>query len=122
VTTLQLEALNRPTFELLSPQKPVWGEPCNGCGYCCQNSACEISQQITGDSPLSGCSLLEWDGANYRCGAIRMAGLISAEHAVFLRRKLGVGFGCDSEAGSADLIAFQRWNAERGRTRKADAA
>lgn len=93
------------SFVVLSPQKPQWGDSCNGCGFCCQNYACEISQKITGESPFAGCTLLEWDGAQYRCGAIRMAGLIGSEESAFLAFKLGVGFGCDSEAGTSDLLA-----------------
>ena len=96
---------NGASFVVLTPHKPLWGEPCNGCGVCCQRSACEIAQKVAGDSEFGPCSLLEWDGSRYRCGALRMA-LAMGEVAVsIIRSKLGIGYGCDSEVCAEDTAA-----------------
>lgn len=99
-------------FVLLTPRKPAWGDPCNGCGMCCQSSACQIAQRVSGDIPGTPCSLLEWDGAKYRCGALRIADSLGATEGAFLRMKLGVGFGCDAEATTEDMLRRMQFEAQ----------
>lgn len=93
-------------FVLLSTQKPPKGEPCNGCGACCQNEACLLSVNLLG-STAAPCIALEFDGEQYRCGLV-----VRPSHYFGLNRfadeylrpnismLLGVGKGCCSEMGA----------------------
>lgn len=84
--------------------KPDSGEACNGCGYCCHEEACLISQELL-HSSLAPCIALEWDGERFNCGmSIRPAhylGITFEEANVVLvpmvHRLLGIGKGCDSD-------------------------
>lgn len=100
-------------FVLLTPRKPLWGEQCNRCGACCQNHACEIGQAVAGHSPFEACTLLEWDGERYRCGAVRLADTIDDTAGAYLRLRLGIGFGCDSEMTAKDSVARKQEDACR---------
>lgn len=92
------------------PIKPAFGAPCNGCGYCCQTEACELSRKFL-DSDKAPCIALEQDGGRYYCGLVRDPGrylglpdegwrhaaareVLSHEFAFALR----LGAGCDSES------------------------
>ena len=99
------------SFVLLSPQKPTEGAPCNGCGYCCQNVACELSVEFL-KSSIAPCIALEWDGRLYRCGLVvhpskylkvPISGdaFLGSEIAI----TLGIGSGCDSIMGRVEEIA-----------------
>jgi hypothetical protein len=88
-------------FVLLSPQKPREGQPCNGCGYCCQNETCLIGRMITGSTAEGPCALLDWDGSRYLCGALQITRRIGTAESHYLRLRMGIGIGCDSEMGSA---------------------
>ena len=57
-------------FVILSNQKPAFGAPCNGCGYCCQNEACSLAVDRLGVRPSDPCPALEWNGSEYRCGMV----------------------------------------------------
>lgn len=96
-------------FVILSQQKPNMGEPCNGCGFCCQNEACQLSVDYIGSS-VAPCVALEWDGVSrYECGLVlhplryvRQGDRIVPDDLLgpMFRHMLGVGRGCDS--GSKD--------------------
>lgn len=101
------------TFVILSPPKPAKGEPCNGCGYCCQAEACRLSTYWL-KSDVTPCIALEWNGAQYRCGLLRdpsryiFGEHIEQIHSILIdgvggadgfRYLLGVGRGCDAEMG-----------------------
>ena len=33
-------------FVILTPRKPLYGEPCNGCGICCQSMCCGVALDL----------------------------------------------------------------------------
>lgn len=88
--------------------KPPFGSPCNGCGGCCQQSLCPISEAFFGqeDGP---CPALEPTAGAYRCGLMASphayAPVQTARHgaaamAAAVALWVGAGMGCDAqEAG-----------------------
>lgn len=42
--------------------------PCVGCGWCCQDNPCEVSQQAFGY--VRRCPALKWTGARYICDLV----------------------------------------------------
>ena len=51
-------------------QKPPHGQPCNGCGWCCQAELCPLAQAIFGEPVVRACPALEQDGERYVCGLV----------------------------------------------------
>lgn len=51
-----------------SLNKPVYGDKCNGCGYCCMMKPCSISLFIYNDPEK--CPALVFREGKYRCGLI----------------------------------------------------
>jgi len=94
-------------FVILTPQKPAYGLPCNGCGHCCQAQPCALALDLIGADIRCPCPALEWHGDRYRCGLVLrpnhyipglaekpwVNGMLSAT----FRAMLGVGCGCDSD-------------------------
>lgn len=89
----------------LSPEKPVYGAPCNGCGICCAAAPCPVAFvflfQFRGK-----CRALLWQGDRYVCGMV-----FSPDHYVklitgrwresggrFFASRIASGAGCDSYA------------------------
>lgn len=84
-------------------QKPTFGSACNGCGYCCKEQACWISENLL-QSTVAPCIALETDGERYFCGMVRnpshylqlkFDGNAMLQPMIFAA--LGVGKGCDSD-------------------------
>lgn len=89
-------------FVILSAPKPPEGDPCNGCGMCCQNQACALSFDLL-KSSVAPCIALEWTGDRYACGlVVRPGHYLDIESFAddyigsLISRVLGVGKGCDS--------------------------
>ena len=85
--------------------KPLFDEPCNGCGKCCYTETCEIGKVVFGDA-RSPCSALEFDGTRFRCGIVLHAdkyipGLDEPFKAQVFQeltsQMLGIGKGCCSD-------------------------
>lgn len=85
--------------------KPEFGQPCNGCGYCCQEQACLLSEYYL-DSNEAPCVALVKDGGQFRCGLVVSPDkfLTDVKPAMpiesfgsYFALSLGVGRGCDSE-------------------------
>ena len=57
-------------FVILTPPKPRFTEPCNGCGACCNAATCDVGVQFLNAPQQAPCPALEWDGTKYRCGLI----------------------------------------------------
>jgi hypothetical protein len=89
--------------------RPGFGQPCNGCGHCCREEACDLSVQYL-KSTVAPCIALEFDDGRYWCGLIRhpakYLGLkewanefalaeLSPKFAYMLR----LGAGCDADFG-----------------------
>lgn len=81
-----------------APYKAKKGQPCNGCGYCCAAEVCEVGLAMFGENQPAPCPAMEFDesGRRFNCGVVRMAGEISPMYAAYLKLKLGIGMGCDS--------------------------
>lgn len=50
-------------------QKPKFREPCNRCGECCRQEACEASVQLLQSEQIP-CIALEVEGNQFRCGLV----------------------------------------------------
>ncbi len=78
-------------IELTYRVKPLQGEACNGCGYCCQQEVCQLFVEVHGTKPDAPCpSLVYKDGRTY-CGLVLWA---SPEIGALFMRLLGIGRGC----------------------------
>jgi len=82
-------------------QKPRFGEKCNGCGWCCEQSQCLLSIDLFGKEPGPCRALVRADGRTY-CGVVQEA---SHELQPTLAFLLGLGVGCDA-TGPIDYEAI----------------
>jgi hypothetical protein len=88
-----------------SPEKPLFGTPCNGCGVCCAASLCPVAVvflfQIKGK-----CRAMLWQDGRYVCGMavspdlyIKLIPEKGRElSARFFASRIAAGLGCDSTA------------------------
>ncbi len=91
-------------------EKPLYGNPCNGCGACCMSVPCPISQAIF-NKP--SCPALEWTGNAYTCGLFTnlsayvpgMTAWGGSALSQAFALLLGAGLGCDGVLTEADEIA-----------------
>jgi len=75
-------------IQVAEKQKPLMGETCNHCGWCCLTEVCDIGVAITGSSQIP-CKLLKAEGDKHYCMA-----------AEGNEEDLGLGSGCCSETQS----------------------
>ena len=85
--------------------KPAFGEPCNGCGWCCHMTACALAIDWLPDAHEGQpCPALEFRDGRSGCGLIlrpshylglRFNG--DAHLAPMIAEALGAGRGCDAE-------------------------
>ena len=80
-----------------APEKPAFGLPCNGCGFCCAREVCKLGEDVFGDDVQAPCPGLRFDGAKFRCNVVEVSDRIGGEGASLLRSVLGIGVGCDAE-------------------------
>ena len=92
--------------------KPLWGDPCNGCGLCCLMSQCPLSVALFGQRTRCP-ALIEQGGGKYGCGLSNTSAYFQTEdreeplkEAVSLA--IGSGFGCDMTYHAKDHIARAR--------------
>jgi hypothetical protein len=90
---------------LIKPGKPLYGDPCNGCGQCCLAEQCPISMSMFGDVGI--CPALVDAGDVWRCGLIVKPDMffphIPERMAEMTAGMLGVWSGrCDASDGEAD--------------------
>ena len=75
-------------------QKPTFGEPCNGCGFCCAAEVCGIGKQVHGD--IEGpCPSMTYQEGRFFCGVVLIEELAGMEP--LIRQALGIGRGCDAD-------------------------
>jgi hypothetical protein len=90
--------------DVMKLQKPAHSAPCNGCGACCLDGPCQLSEAVfhcfTGP-----CQALEDVGDRYACGLVRSpASYAPVQAAIRGRQKLseaasliiGAGVGCNA--------------------------
>ena len=105
-----------------APDKPAWGDVCNGCGVCCLAAPCPLGMLVS-RRRQGACVALQWQeaGGLYRCGMISapqqvlralpgpwrfMASWMASPVAWLARRWVATGIGCDSTlevAGSSTM-------------------
>ena len=75
---------------MTEPVKPPYGDPCNGCGFCCQLETCPLARlrywRIAGPCPA-----LVWNKNRYECGMLMRAKWWRP----LVARWIAVGIGCD---------------------------
>ena len=76
------------------PEKPKFGEPCNGCGFCCAAEVCVVGKAMHGDDCPAPCPSMEWVGGRFGCGLVRLAESCGPNAGLLLRMMLGIGKGC----------------------------
>lgn len=91
--------------------KPLFGDPCNGCGLCCLVSQCPLSTALFG--PSGRCPALRPNGlGGYGCGLItdtasylNVHGAAEADVQAAVAVMVGAGCGCDFATTPEDLDA-----------------
>lgn len=95
--------------QVTAPPKPKYGEPCNGCGFCCAAEVCWVGKAALQDEDAQGpCTFMVFDEADARfyCGLVREPERFFPNQVVADCLKnvsvllLGIGKGCDSELAS----------------------
>lgn len=84
-----------------APEKPKFGEPCNGCGFCCAAELCPLAIEFIGDGDGPR-PALEFNQGRFLCGLLTNASrysnkippMIDAAVAAILSPLFGSG--CDS--------------------------
>lgn len=88
-------------------EKPPHGDPCNGCGWCCQSQLCPLAWGVFGGSQNRQCPALEEAAGRSACGlaahpmAYNMVGTLKHGAAAMGGAALtliGSGVGCDALA------------------------
>lgn len=101
--------MNGTLLPILEP--PKFGEPCNGCGMCCQQMPCGLASELL-NCTEGPCVALELHNGAARCGLVmrptyylgHMAGFgdpelseaISLAASTLFKEMLGIGRGCCS--------------------------
>lgn len=87
----------------LKPGKPLYGDPCNGCGLCCLSEQCPISLEMFGDVGI--CPALVDEGERWSCGLISKPALFFPHLPDEIGRLTAMLLGqegCDSVSGPED--------------------
>lgn len=85
-----------------APEKPPYGAPCNGCGFCCAAERCILSVEMIGAGP-GPCPAMEFEQGRFWCGLVRNASRYAShvpEFADDAFRQMMMpyfGTGCDSD-------------------------
>jgi hypothetical protein len=97
-----IEAAN-VAFDL--PPKPLYGQPCNGCGHCCFSEQCPTSIAIFGQRGL--CPAIITKPGRVSCGLMAtpeqfVGPDLGPAVGRFMMLTQGVGFGCDALVNDED--------------------
>lgn len=78
-------------------QKPRLGDPCNGCGQCCQMSLCPAGVMAFGEAAQLPCPALRHARGRFWCNLV----VIEKAHDMepLISNALGIGLGCSCEDG-----------------------
>jgi hypothetical protein len=82
-----------------APDKPAFGQPCNGCGVCCAATPCPLGRVVHWQW-RGRCPSLDWSVADrrYRCRLLAARDGRPAWLERWLRRAIAAGQGCDFDA------------------------
>jgi hypothetical protein len=88
--------------------KPLYGDPCNGCGLCCIAQQCDISVALFGEQEI--CPAIERAGHAIACGLVRSTADYVPDMTAWggktlteaFALMLGAGAGCDGSASDQD--------------------
>jgi hypothetical protein len=78
-------------IEKAQETKPIFGDKCNHCGWCCLTEPCVVGKEITGVTMGQCPLLLRGDHSNpdkYYCSLVI--------HNAIDKETIGVGTGCDA--------------------------
>lgn len=92
---MKTEIIYQPPITIIA--KPKYGNPCNGCGWCCHSQVCYLGQEafkITAEQ--TPCPAMMYTDNKVRCGLV--VAEKSAGWSPMLHDALGVGKGCDSDS------------------------
>lgn len=84
-----------------APPKPIEGQPCNGCGFCCAAERCLIAVEVIGPGPAP-CPAMEFEDGRFWCGILRNVSHYRPDLPkyadIIFRKELAryFGTGCDS--------------------------
>lgn len=92
------EVIYLPSFPVL--QKPKFGSPCNGCGWCCHEEICFYGKMFfeLGDKEtfIKGpCPAMVYESGCVKCGLVLSEKALGLEPV--LERGLAIGKGCDAD-------------------------
>lgn len=73
-------------------QKPKFGMPCNGCGYCCREEVCAIGKEIYGHEQSAPCPALLKENGRYWCSFVLAEDMLRRPS--IIGNALGIGKGC----------------------------
>lgn len=98
-------------------ERPAYGAPCNGCGYCCREIVCYFGSWVQGLVAEYGqrapgpCPALTKTDEGWQCGMVLRpkdyTGGRGPAHELRAKALLaiGAGAGCDSDAGREDEVS-----------------
>lgn len=94
-------------FTALAPEKPAFGSPCNGCGFCCAAEPCGVARQfVPGAIEGAPCPAMEFEHGRFWCGMVRRPGHYlglpawgDEEMGAMIGEALGAGKGCCADVG-----------------------
>lgn len=76
------------TLNIAVDVKPVKGDPCNHCGYCCLTEVCAVGKEL-GGGEYGPCKLLRTDSDKHFCTLI--------ERSDAFKELIGASTGCCAE-------------------------
>jgi len=84
------------------PIKPLLGEPCNGCGYCCANEICGVGK-IAFPEAVAPCPALVYsaDKTHSICALVDMERRSGVDP--IISAALGIGKGCCADDAARRL-------------------
>jgi hypothetical protein len=95
---------------MTAPAKPLYGDPCNGCGLCCLEAQCPLSEIMFGVRERCP-ALEELPAGGYGCGLASsperytpMAPAMRPVAREAFALLIGAGSGCDGSATAADRL------------------
>ena len=73
-----------------APEKPIRGQPCNGCGLCCAVELCKIAE-MAGET-ATPCRFMNFHDGRFWCGFVETERAAGMEP--LIADGLGIGTGC----------------------------